>query len=323
MDHIAGELRKLADLKAARLISDEEHGELRQKVLDGKLANPLSTEKELVEHFAGEALRKHQQWRVQFEDFILQEKSYKEEDSVSRNETFVNVAKAGSVTPLERMLSTYSLYGTNADLTFFKALVANVPDEKRVEYHNWYVARACGEAFLSQYGAEIAAGCPPLFGPAKEFGPLNVAILKKHARELTGSGGKPYQACFDHQVEHIQPESKVIYAAGYAVPVDNGFVDLGIVEEAIAWLDFRVKELEAALTAAKVQVPTAERAKPATSRNNRYYDTNRYNNNGQGNNQGYNQSYNQNYNANYAPRGGRGGRGNRGGRGGRGYQGNY
>ena len=105
--------------------------------------------------------------------------------------------------------------------------------------------------------------------------------------------------------------------------VDNGFVDLGIVEEAIAWLDFRDKELEAALTAAKVQVPTAERAKPATSRNNRYYDTNRYNNNGQGNNQGYNQSYNQNYNANYAPRGGRGGRGNRGGRGGRGYQGNY
>ena len=320
MDHIAGELRKLADLKAAKLIDDVEHAELRQKVLDGKLVNPMSAEKELVEHFAGEALRKHQQWRVQFEDFLLQEKSYKEEDSVSRNETFVNVAKAGSVTPLERLLSTYSLYGTNADLTFFKALVANVPDEKRVEYHNWYVARACGEAFLSQYGAEIAAGCPPLFGPAKEFAPLNVAILKQHAKEVTGSGTK-YQACFDRQQEQHQPESKVIYAAGYAVPVDNGFVDLGIVEEAISWLDFRIKELEAALASAKVPVPTAERPKPAQSSRNNRYNNNQGNN--QGYNKGYNQNYTQNYNANYAPRGGRGGRGNRGGRGGRGYQGNW
>lgn len=30
----------------------------------------MSAEKKLVEHFAGEALRKHQQWRVQFEGFI-------------------------------------------------------------------------------------------------------------------------------------------------------------------------------------------------------------------------------------------------------------
>ena len=316
MEFIAGELRRLADLKAAKHITDEEFEALRLKVVNGTLAAPSSTEKDLAEHFASEALRKHQSWRVQYEDFLLQENSYKEEDLGGKKDTFLSLAKANSVTPMERMLASYSLYATNADAAFFRSLVANVPDDKRVEYHNWYVARACGEAFLSQHGAEIAAGAPPLFGPQKEFGALNVALLKQAGREVFGSGPRN-RSCFD-QAEPPAQESRMVFAAGYAIPVDNGFVDVGIVEDAINWMDVRVKDLEAAMATAQLQAPPPQRPKPAQGKpKSQGYGNQGYGNQGYGN-QGYaNQGYNQG-----RGRGGRGGRG--GGRSrGYGYQGNY
>lgn len=160
MEWITGELRRLEDLKAAKLVTDEEFQQLRRKVLDGPVSAPLGDKDSLVDHFTSEALKKHQVWRHPFEDFQLQEAAWKEEDIVSKQETFLNMAKGGGVSELERMLGFYALHGTKADLCFFQALVANVPDNRRVEYHNWYVARAKGEAFLSQYGAEIVAGAP-------------------------------------------------------------------------------------------------------------------------------------------------------------------
>ena len=175
MEWITGELRKLADLKAAKAINDEEHEALRKKILEGDLGGgpAAGVEKDLAEHFADEALKKHQAWRHAFEDFKLQEAAWNEEDLPGKQETFLNMAKGGGVSELERMLGFYALYGTNADLKFFQALIATVPDERRIEYHNWYVARAKGEAFLAQHGAAIAAGAPPLFGPMKEYGALN------------------------------------------------------------------------------------------------------------------------------------------------------
>ena len=315
MEFISGELRRLEELRVAKHISDAEHAELRTKVLNGTLSAPSATETDLAEHFQKEALRKHQAWRVQYEDFLLQEASYKEEDIHSKQDTFLNLAKANSINPLERMLSAYSLYGTNADAAFFKSLIANVPDEKRVEYHNWYVARGCGEAFLSQHGATIAAGAPPLFGSQKEFGPLNVALLKQTGREITGAGPKR-TGCFE--VSSGYEDSKVIFAAGYPVPVVDGYVDLGIVEQAVDWLDGRIKELEGAMEAAKVAVPPPARAPP-----NKKVPPQQYHNQGYNNQGGRGGQYNYNsYNSGYSNRG-RGGR-NRGGRGrGYGYQGNY
>ena len=38
MEWITGELRKLADLKAAKAINDEEHEVLRKKILEGGLS---------------------------------------------------------------------------------------------------------------------------------------------------------------------------------------------------------------------------------------------------------------------------------------------
>jgi hypothetical protein len=313
MDQIAAELRKLNDLKAATLVSDAEFDALKAKILAGSLKPTSSTEKELAEHFASETLRKHQTWRHQYEDFVLQETAFLDDDLATKQECFINMVKAGAVTPLERMLSFYSIYGTRAEQRFFQSLIATVADDKRVEYHNWYVARACGDAFLAQYGAQIAAGAPPLFPPDKEFGPFNVGLLKqareaeRGGREVTGAGAMR-KGCFDSSEEVSFTGSKVIYAAGYAIPVDNGFVDIGIVEEAINWLDKRVKELETAMQAAQVQVPVPQQPRPPQST---------YQNNGRGRGGQYN--YNS-YNSGYSNRG-RGGR-NRGGRG-RYGQGNY
>jgi len=176
----------------------------------------------------------------------------------------------------------------------------------------------CGDAFLSQHGATIAAGAPPLFGSQKEFGPLNVALLKQTGREITGAGPKR-TGCFEPQAEQPQ-DSKVIFAAGYPVPVVDGYVDLGIVEQAVDWLDGRIKELETAMEAAKVAVPPPARAPPkkkAPPQQQQQYHNQGYNN------QGYNTGgyHHGGYTQGGRARGGRG-RGGRGGRGG-GYQGNW
>ena len=153
MERVTGELRRIEDLKAAGLVNDAEYAALRKKVLDAPIGAPVGDKDPLVDHFASEALKKHQVWRHPFEDFQLQEAAWKEEDTNAKQETFLNMAKGGGLSELERMLGLYAHYGTTADHAFFQALVTNVPDNRRVEYHNWYVARAKGEAFLAQYGA--------------------------------------------------------------------------------------------------------------------------------------------------------------------------
>ena len=324
MEWITGELRKLADLKAAKAINEEEHDALRKKILEGDLGSgpAAGVEKDLAEHFADEALKKHQAWRHAFEDFKLQEAAWNEEDLPGKQETFLNMAKGGGVSELERMLGFYALYGTNADLKFFQALVATVPDERRIEYHNWYVARAKGEAFLAQHGAAIAAGAPPLFGPMKEYGALNVALLKGAGRDGVYGSGSAGQPCFDKAEGGMgaTPLNKTIFAAGYPVPVVDGYVDLGIVEQAVDWLDGRIKELETAMEAAKVAVPPPARAPPkkkAPPQQQQQYHNQGYNN------QGYNTGgyHHGGYTQGGRARGGSG-RGGRGGRGG-GYQGNW
>ena len=86
MEWITGELRKLADLKAAKAINDEEHEVLRKKILEGGLSGgpAAGVEKDLAEHFADEALKKHQAWRHAFEDFKLQEAAWRETGDVSQ-----------------------------------------------------------------------------------------------------------------------------------------------------------------------------------------------------------------------------------------------
>ena len=315
MEWITGELRKLTDLKASGQINEEEHAALKKKVLEGGLVAPAAPEKDLVDHFASEALKKHQAWRHAFEDFQLQEAAWKEEDLPSRQETFLNMAKGGGVSPLGRMLAFYALYGTNADVRFFQALIATVPDDRRIEYHNWYVARARGEAFLAQFGSEIAAGAPPLFGPQKEFGALNVALLKTCGREVYGSGRRG-QPCFEEGDAPAGGVTKTIFAAGYPVAVVDGYVDLGIVEEAVSWLDGRIVQLEAALADAKVQAPPPARPQPKRSAPRKDPAGPGYPNGG------YNQGGYHNGGYGGRARGGRPPRGGRGGRGG-GYQGNW
>ena len=164
MERVTGELRRIEDLKAAGLVNDAEYAALRKKVLEAPIGAPLGDKDPLVDHFASEALKKHQVWHHPFEDFQLQEAVWKEEDTNAKQETFPNMAKGDSLSELERMLGLYAHYGTTADHAFFQALVTNVPDNRRVEYHNWYVARAKGEAFLAQYGAGQDYGrFPPSF----------------------------------------------------------------------------------------------------------------------------------------------------------------
>ena len=94
----------------------------------------------------------------------------------------------------------------------------------RYEYHNWYVARAKGEPFLAQHGAAIAAGAPPLFGPMKEYGALNVALLKGAGRDGVYGSGSAGQPCFDKAEGGggAAPLNKTIFASGYPVPVVDG-----------------------------------------------------------------------------------------------------
>ena len=69
-----------------------------------------------------------------------------------------------------------------------------------------------------------------------------------------------------------------IYASGYPVPVVDEYVDLGIVEEAINWLDLRIKELEAAMEAAKVAIPAPQRPQPSKKKPATTYQNGGYQN---------------------------------------------
>ena len=80
MERVTGELRRIEDLKAAKLINDDEYNSLRKKVLEAPLAAPTADKDPLVDHFTSEALKKYQAWRNSFEDFQLQEAAWKEED---------------------------------------------------------------------------------------------------------------------------------------------------------------------------------------------------------------------------------------------------
>ena len=82
MERVTGELRRIEDLKAAKLINDDEYNGLRKKVLEAPLAAPTADKDPLVDHFTSEALKKYQAWRNSFEDFQLQEAAWKEEDLV-------------------------------------------------------------------------------------------------------------------------------------------------------------------------------------------------------------------------------------------------
>ena len=62
MERLTSELRRLEDLKASKLISEEEFVNLRKVVMEGarETRKPADNEGALAEHFAKEQLRKHQ-----------------------------------------------------------------------------------------------------------------------------------------------------------------------------------------------------------------------------------------------------------------------
>ena len=312
MEKLTSELRRLEDLKASKLISEEEFVNLRRLVMEGagETRKPADNEGALAEHFAKEQLRKHQKWRGSYEEFCQMEETWREEDTDSKQELWINLAKAGGVTQMERLLAFYGLFGTNADIKFFSSLLALCPDSKRILYHNWYVARAIGETFLVQHGQEISELEVPLFPPIKEMGALNTQVLRESLSggEISAGGCWREAGMKDPGAEKGGAGgNRIVTAAGYAIPVVDGYVDVTIVEDAVGWLDARVKQLEAAIVELKADPPAPPRQQPQRRQQGGY----------QGYQQGY---YQQGYHGN--PGRGRGGYRGRGGRG-RPYQGNY
>lgn len=292
----------------AGLLSEAEHKKLKDDILNVTARIPEEKDEALADYLSGESKKRHQKWRVPYEEFTLFEKGWMAEARAKKQETFRNLAREGLISPMEVMIGTYVLFGKDKDITFLQSLLVNVSDSKRIQYHNWYVAREWGEAFLQQHGLAITELTTPLFPNDDAFGPQNVRIFRQH-ESVEGGGEKSTErvVAFGTTISPTaqptatpQSTTKTIFAGGYPIQVVDGYVDVGVVEDAISWLQTRVTDLETAMRSAKVDPPQA-----ATPQPRNYPQYSRGQSRGRGGGRGH---YPQHY-------------GNRGGRGY--YQGNY
>jgi hypothetical protein len=308
------DLVNLKKMRDDNLISESEHARLKELLINPPPPPPVDTSKDetepLADYLAGENKKRHQKWRVPFEEFSLFEKGWMEESLERKQETFRSLAREGMTSPIEVMIATYVLFGKPEDLRFLQSLLVNASDSKRIEYHNWYVARRWGDAFLQQHGSSITSLNQPLFPFDEAFGPQNVRIFRQQENLEGGNPERAPEKCSifnpgtTNRTHKEESTNKTIFASGYPVQVIDGFVDLGIVEDAIGWLQGRISDLENAMRTAKVEPPQPSTPQPArsTQRGNNHYPRG-----GRGTGRGYN-NYN-NYNNNQYYQRGRGGRG--------------
>jgi hypothetical protein len=189
---------------------------------------PRTNEVELLRHeLERQEQRVLEPWRLDFQRFASERAQVEKSTQASLESWFVDLAKQSSLTMMEVMIGTYTIFGTEKSIKQFANLILAKRGERRIKAHNAYVAQTLGEAWVASHG-ERALQCPfPLFPPLPQFTALQEQLLLE-SEECRGGGRRRRSTMFRDEVD----------GGGYLPVVQVGneglAVDVSVVENAVA-----------------------------------------------------------------------------------------
>lgn len=186
----------------------------------------------LADYFKRSEERTREPWRIiadRSQDLFSRASARSDEEVES---TFIDAAKSGLLTPDLALAACYGVCGTAESRKFFASLLT-LPEQARLNMHNYVVARACGEPFLDAMGAQLEHLKLPLFPPLPSLRSLNTKLI---AESQSGAGG-------------LSSLFLTASEGGGVLPVLEGphglFVDITSVEQAFNELFASVKSIQA------------------------------------------------------------------------------
>lgn len=206
---------------------------------------PTNVEGELARLLRQQEQRALDPWRIDAQRYEAEAAAYAAIGDEKTARMAVGLAKARRLSPADVMTLSYTVFGSPQALKFYSHVLMQKTGTDRVRAHNHFVARACGEEFLRQWGSKLASLAYPLFPAGDDaFNTLNIILLGEESEVVGGSSRRSAPSVFKPEP---QPEG-----AGYLAPVidvdGHAAVDLGPAESAVIALQRRVAQLERRVT---------------------------------------------------------------------------
>ena len=244
-----------------------------------KSAKGTSSADAFAEHLREEGAYKRDAWkadldnaRAYFDEAAADYKANPDAANARLQKAFHEQCTAGMLGPMDVMVLTYLFWASDEGRYNLAAafLDADTPI-KRVQYHNWYLAKEMPAQRLRFVGPAIKDLRYPLFpetSTAQEFAVLNRRLLAEVGANPAGQlfgrgpGTSTKQSVYAKQGSTdpgIPPEGRTVFGAGgYSVRVDaEGYVDLSAADAAMREAQNRITALEKALIAAGIELPLA------------------------------------------------------------------
>ena len=99
-------------------------------------------------------------------------------------------AKIGSLGHIENLVGQYILYAPDKAYASFllMSLLLRAPNAKRVQIHNWLIAKDMTRSHVESFGGAIARLKTPLYPNKASLGSLNQQTLEAELQKLHGNG---------------------------------------------------------------------------------------------------------------------------------------
>jgi hypothetical protein len=105
---------------------------------------------------------------------------------------FVALLKQRRLAPDEVMTASYGLYGTPDTVAFFTECLLTKAPHERVRAHNFCVATALGDSFVSTYGHLLEHLPLPLGPPVEECQAFNISLMRDFGAFLANGPHAPH-----------------------------------------------------------------------------------------------------------------------------------
>jgi hypothetical protein len=210
-----------------------------------------SDTKALQAFFERQEQQRLQPWRHGLAAARIMLEKYRATTAVYKQQQAVEQAKAAMLSHDDVISLTYSLYGDDARRQIYAGLVLGKRGLDRITIHNWMVAMAIGEDYISEHGEAISKLTTPLFPPAVEYAGLNqkLLLLASTPDHVAGGGVESLYAEAPRRPATAKPAKK---PQGGAVPFSvvpdgtGGYaVDLQAVSDAFVRLEASVRDSHA------------------------------------------------------------------------------
>jgi len=112
----------------------------------------VATGEALLSHFSEEEKRNREKWRATEERLTEQRKSVLADTLIEQQNLFVDLAKTSMLCAEDVLTSTYTLFGDDEALRFFRGIILRTHGRERITAHNFYVASRLPPSFLATFG---------------------------------------------------------------------------------------------------------------------------------------------------------------------------